>query len=150
MHNGQPIGGVLRPDRHMGVDLAQIHMAVALMIIAPPAEELAKKIKLRQADMGKAMTLKVHDLSALRQRFDHVVEMIDKIPNLGLTADLGDHRFHGSALRPGLFWIVMRQRHDHGGQALLLAVELAHLQRGADLGMGDIDTGESDVLAQER
>ena len=46
VHHRQPVLGVLRPDLHMRVDLAQVHVAVAFLIVAPPAEEAAQKVEL--------------------------------------------------------------------------------------------------------
>ena len=39
----------------MRVDLAQVHVAVAFMVIAPPAEEAAEEVELLGPDMGKPM-----------------------------------------------------------------------------------------------
>src|SRR5688572_12184640 len=54
-----------------------------------------------------------------------------------------------SAPHPHLLRIVMREAHDAGRQALLVAVELADLHLGADLGRGDIEPGERDVLLED-
>src|SRR6476619_7702205 len=43
----------------------------------------------------------------------------------------------------------MREAHDPGGQPLLLAVELADFDHGADIAMGDIDAGKRDRLLQD-
>ena len=50
---------------------------------------------------------------------------------------------------PHLLRIVMREAHDPGGQPLLLAVELADFDHGADVAMGDIDAGKRDRLLQD-
>jgi hypothetical protein len=80
----------------MRVDFPQVHVAVAFVVIAPPAEEAAKKLELRGADMGQAMPLEVHfhDCLALRQGLDQVVEMIHQVVHLFFATDPVDHRFH--------------------------------------------------------
>ena len=55
-----------------------------------------------------------------------------------------------SGARARLFRVVMRQRHDDGGNALLLAIEFAHLDFRPHGGMGHVDTRQRDVLAEER
>jgi hypothetical protein len=44
----------------------------------------------------------------------------------------------------------MRKGNDAGGQSLLMAVELADLDFGADCGMGDSEPRQSNVLVQHR
>src|ERR1044071_5812715 len=43
----------------------------------------------------------------------------------------------------------MREARDAGGQALLMAVELADLDRGADRGMGDVDPRQGYILLEQ-
>src|SRR5574343_1330267 len=55
-----------------------------------------------------------------------------------------------SGLGPRLFRVVMRQADDGRRKPLLVTVELADLHSRAHFGMRHIDTGQRDVLAQER
>jgi hypothetical protein len=152
VHHGQPIFGVPLADFHMGVDLAQVHVAVTFLIVAPSAEKATEELELRGTDVVQAMPFEVHfhDRSALRQGLDQVVEMVDKQVNLLFAANLFDHGFHGmSTLRASLLRVVMRQGNDHGRQAFLLTVQLADLNRGAGFGMGHVYAGKGDVLAKD-
>jgi hypothetical protein len=54
-----------------------------------------------------------------------------------------------ASLRPLLGRIEMREADHPRRQALLLAVELADLELGAFVRMGDVDPGESDGLAED-
>src|SRR4051794_34759436 len=51
---------------------------------------------------------------------------------------------------PLLLGIIMRERHDHRRQALLLAIELADLDRGARRCMMDIDPRQRDGAVEHR
>src|SRR2546423_1654138 len=56
----------------------------------------------------------------------------------------------GSAPRLLLLRIVEREAHDPGGDPLLVAVDAADLDLGADRGIIHIHAAEGDVLLQER
>src|SRR5215475_10519129 len=68
--------------------------------------------------------------------------------------DIDPPSIHGgdALLRPRLelLRIVEGKAHDHGRDALLMAVELAHLDLGTGRGIGNIHSAKGDVLFQDR
>src|SRR5215510_7633357 len=55
-----------------------------------------------------------------------------------------------SGARPGLVWVVEREADDGGRDALAVAVQLADVDRRADLGVLHRHPAERDVRAQQR